>query len=127
MLDLNLDSLFEEYLDKNVAIVLIENFSSENGKIYLKAKIQNKIISFEKTSRPKDSFKNDIPLAKEDPVTADAKVDSSDFATLLSKITGNFPEPIFFAPSLLHAFSAANFPISLALLKLSEKRFTDIS
>ena len=60
LLDLNLDSLFEEYLDKNVAIVLIENFSSENGKIYLKAKIQNKIISksirFKKESFNKISY-----------------------------------------------------------------------
>ena len=60
LLDLNLDSLFEEYLDKNVAIVLIENFSSENGKIYLKAKIQNKIISksirFKKESFDKISY-----------------------------------------------------------------------
>jgi len=60
LLDLNLDSLFEEYLDKNVAIVLIENFSSENGKIYLKAKIQNKIISksirFKKESLDKISY-----------------------------------------------------------------------
>ena len=60
MLDLSLDTLFEEYLDKNVAIVLIENFSSENGKIYLKAKIQNKIISkslrFKKESLDKISY-----------------------------------------------------------------------
>ena len=60
LLDLNLDTLFEEYLDKNVAIVLIENFSSENGKIYLKAKIQNKIISksirFKKESLDKISY-----------------------------------------------------------------------
>lgn len=60
LLNLNLDSLFEEYLDKNVAIVLIENFSSENGKIYLKAKIQNKIISksirFKKESLDKISY-----------------------------------------------------------------------
>ena len=60
LLDLNLDSLFEEYLDKNVAIVLIENFSSENGKIYLKAKIQNKIIfksiRFKKESLDKISY-----------------------------------------------------------------------
>lgn len=60
LLDLNLDSLFEEYLDKNVAIVLIENFSSENRKIYLKTKIQNKVIfksiRFKKESSDKISY-----------------------------------------------------------------------
>ena len=45
LLDLSLNSLFEEYLNKNIAIVLIESFSSKDKKIYLKAKIQNKIIS----------------------------------------------------------------------------------
>jgi len=45
LLDLSLNSLFEEYLNKNIAIVLIESFSSEEKKIYLKAKIQNKIVS----------------------------------------------------------------------------------
>ena len=45
LFDLSLNSLFEEYLGKNIAIVLIEGFSPEEKKIYLKARIQNKIIS----------------------------------------------------------------------------------
>ena len=45
LLDLSLNSLFEEYFNKNIAIVLIENFSSEEKKIYIKARVQNKIIS----------------------------------------------------------------------------------
>ena len=60
LLDLSLNSLFEEYLNKNIAIVLIESFSSEDKKIYLKAKIQNKIISkslrFKKESLDKISL-----------------------------------------------------------------------
>ena len=60
LLDLSLNSLFEEYLNKNIAIVLIESFSLENKKIYLKAKIQNKIIS--KSLRFKEESLDEISL-----------------------------------------------------------------
>ena len=45
LLDLNLNLLFKEYPDKNIAILLIEESSNNEENIYLKAKIQNKIIS----------------------------------------------------------------------------------
>ena len=60
LLDLSLNSLFEEYLNKNIAIVLIESFSLEDKKIYLKAKIQNKIIS--KSLRFKEESLDEISL-----------------------------------------------------------------
>ncbi len=60
LLDLSLNSLFEEYSNKNIAIVLIESFSLEDKKIYLKAKIQNKIIS--KSLRFKEESLDEISL-----------------------------------------------------------------
>ena len=45
LLDLEFDLLFEEYLNKNIAIVIIDDSTSSNKKIYLKSKIQNKNIS----------------------------------------------------------------------------------
>ena len=51
-----MNSLFEEYLDKNIAIVLIESVSSEDKKIYLNAKIQNKNISKSLSFKKKESF-----------------------------------------------------------------------
>jgi len=64
LIDLSLNSLFKEYFNKNIAIVLIESFSSGEKKIYLKAKIQNKIISkslrFKEESMDKISFNEKI-------------------------------------------------------------------
>ena len=45
LLSLNLDLIFNEYADKNIALVIIENDKLNKEKIYLKAKIQDKFIS----------------------------------------------------------------------------------
>ena len=45
LLDLSLDLIFNEYTDKNIALVLIEEDELNKEKIYLKAKIQGKFIS----------------------------------------------------------------------------------
>ena len=45
MIDLDLKSLFKEYSDKNLALILIEDSNSINEKIYIKTIIQEKRIS----------------------------------------------------------------------------------
>ena len=45
LIDLNIDILFKEYPDKNLALILINDNKDNNKKIFLKAKIQDKIIS----------------------------------------------------------------------------------
>ena len=45
LLSLNLDLIFNEYTDKNIALVFIEEDELNKEKIYLKAKIQGKFIS----------------------------------------------------------------------------------
>ena len=45
LLDIKLDLVFNELIDKNIALVFIENNGQNNEKIYLKAKIQGKYIS----------------------------------------------------------------------------------
>ena len=45
LLDLELNNLLEEYSNKNIAFVLIDNSDSDKEKIYLKARIQNKVFS----------------------------------------------------------------------------------
>ena len=45
LFNLKLRTLFQEYPDKNIALVLIENNDSNTQKIYLKTIIQDKIIS----------------------------------------------------------------------------------
>ena len=44
LLNLNLDLIFNEYTDKNIAIVFIDN-NTDKEKIYLKTKIQGKFVS----------------------------------------------------------------------------------
>ena len=44
LLDLNLNDLFQEYIDKNLALILIEDTNSNKEKIYIKSKILNKSI-----------------------------------------------------------------------------------
>ena len=44
LLNLNLNLLFREYENKNIALVLIEDSNEVEKNIYIKAKIQNKII-----------------------------------------------------------------------------------
>ena len=43
LIDIDLDKLFKEYQNKNLALVLIEINDSKNEKGYIKAKIQGKI------------------------------------------------------------------------------------
>ena len=45
LIDLNIDILFKEYPNKNLALILINDNKDNNKKIFLKAKIQDKIIS----------------------------------------------------------------------------------
>ena len=45
LIDLDLDLLFGEYSNKNFAIILIEENLNNEESIYLKARIQNKIVS----------------------------------------------------------------------------------
>ena len=45
LLSLNLDLIFNEFTNKNIAIALIEDNKLNNEKIYIKAKIQGKFIS----------------------------------------------------------------------------------
>ena len=45
LLDLEIGNLLQEYEHKNVAIAIIENENNESEKIYIKTRIQNKIIS----------------------------------------------------------------------------------
>ena len=70
LLSLNLDLIFNEYADKNIALVFIEEDESSKAKIYLKAKIQNKFISKNlniKKDIKENSFKNIvISLIKEE-------------------------------------------------------------
>ena len=45
LLELELDLLFKEYLNKNVAIIIIDDSTSSNKKIYIKSRIQNQNIT----------------------------------------------------------------------------------
>ncbi|MEC8578230.1 MAG: hypothetical protein VXY41_02355, partial [Pseudomonadota bacterium] len=45
LLNLDLDKLFYEYPNKNIAIAIIENNKLNQQKIYLKSRIQEKKIS----------------------------------------------------------------------------------
>ncbi len=45
LISLNLNNLFKEYINKNFAIILIEDNNSFSEKIFIKASIQGKIIS----------------------------------------------------------------------------------
>ena len=54
LFNLDLKNLFEEYLNKNIAIALIENNNSSIQKIYLKTIIQDKTISKNLNFKKKD-------------------------------------------------------------------------
>ena len=54
LLDLQLDLLFEEYTNKNVAIILIDLSEIDNANVYLKSRIQNKTISKNLIFKKKD-------------------------------------------------------------------------
>ena len=45
LLDLNLELIFKEYVSKNVALILIEQSHASVNKIYMKSRVQDKIIS----------------------------------------------------------------------------------
>ena len=73
LIALNLNSLFKEYSNKNVAIVLIENINTSNEQqIYLKARIQNKIISkrlnFKKNSSAESNLSQKIITTTKDEI-----------------------------------------------------------
>ena len=58
LLSLKLSSLLKEHLNKNVALVLIEKNEDKKNKVFLKARIQNKIIS--KSLNIKNNDNNEI-------------------------------------------------------------------
>ena len=70
LLSLNLDLIFSEYTDKNIALVFIEEEELNKEKIYLKTKIQGKFISknldIKKDINEKNSQKRIISLLKEE-------------------------------------------------------------
>ncbi len=64
LLDIDLISLLKEYLNKNIAVIIIEESNSNEQKVYLKTKIQGKIISksinFKKNNLEKTKLNNKI-------------------------------------------------------------------
>ena len=70
LINLNLDLIFNEYNDKNIALLFIEENELNKEKIYLKAKIQGKFISknlnFKKKIEKNNSKKITISLIKEE-------------------------------------------------------------
>ena len=59
-MDLSLSELFQEYIDKNLALILIEDSGIDKEKIYIKTKILNKNIDknliITKSNLNKESF-----------------------------------------------------------------------
>ena len=70
LVNLNLDLIFNEYNDKNIALLFIEENELNKEKIYLKAKIQGKFISknlnFKKKIEKNNSKNTIISLIKEE-------------------------------------------------------------
>ena len=60
LLQLELNSLFKEYLNKNISLVLIDKKDTTEKKIYLKAVIQNKFISKSLTIKKNDLEKIEL-------------------------------------------------------------------
>ena len=58
LINLEVDDLFQEYPNKNLAIILIEKNKSNNKKVYIKAKIQKKNI-FKSLKFKKQDFKSE--------------------------------------------------------------------
>ena len=73
LFNIELKTLFEEYPNKNIALVFIENNNSNMQKIYLKTKIQDKIISknliFKKNNLEKEILNEKIIFEIKDEVT----------------------------------------------------------
>ena len=55
LIDLKIENLFKEYLNKNLALVLIEDENGDNIKVYIKSKIQGKNISKSLNLKNKDN------------------------------------------------------------------------
>ena len=72
LLDLNLKSIFKEYQDKNIALVLIENKDINSQRVYLQAHIQNKTISknflIKKEKLDQNKFREKIILTIKDEI-----------------------------------------------------------
>tara|TARA_A100001011_G_scaffold219694_1_gene227627 strand:- start:251 stop:1297 length:1047 start_codon:yes stop_codon:yes gene_type:complete len=64
LININIDDLFKGYLNKNIALIIIENSNIVEKKIYLKTKIQNKIIAknlnFKKQNTDQTDFNKKI-------------------------------------------------------------------
>ena len=60
LLDLEIENLLQEYENKNVAIAIIENENNDSEKIYIKTRIQNKIISKSLTLKREKLEKTDF-------------------------------------------------------------------
>ena len=73
LLNISIDSLLEEYSNKNLVLVFIELSSNNNDKIYLKTRIQDKIINknltLENNKDDKIKFKEKIILKVKDEIT----------------------------------------------------------
>ena len=71
MLNLEINNLLKEYQNKNVALVLIDN-NKINEKIYLKTRIQGKIISknlkFKRENLTENKFNEKIVLEIKDEI-----------------------------------------------------------
>ena len=70
LLSLNLDLIFSEYINKNIALVFIEEDELNKKKYYLKTKIQGKLISkslnFKKDFEENNPKKKVVSLLKEE-------------------------------------------------------------
>ena len=73
LLDLDLNILFKGYLNKNIALVLIDKNYKGDKKVYIKTRIQDKIISkninFKKNDIKEKEFNEKIILAAKDEIT----------------------------------------------------------
>ena len=71
LIDIQLESLFKEYIKKNLVLILIEDNNAKNNKIYFKTKIQGKKISKsmkieKKNIELKEFYKSIIEVSKKE-------------------------------------------------------------
>ena len=71
LIDIQLESLFKEYIKKNLVLILIEDNNTKNNKIYFKTKIQGKKISKsmnieKKNIKLKELYKTIIEVSKKE-------------------------------------------------------------
>tara|TARA_A100001015_G_scaffold311148_1_gene413826 strand:- start:1195 stop:2244 length:1050 start_codon:yes stop_codon:yes gene_type:complete len=73
LIDLELKLLFKEYSNKNIALALIENSGSNENKVYLRARIQNKILTknlkLRNNNLDKTKFNEEIIFAIKEEIT----------------------------------------------------------